>query len=189
MPGLGPGPGHWGSPPNGLASTHHLPLNSFSKQLDHILAFHSTAPKPFSPGNEGALGAEKPVSHSSNGLHKAAAPPPTVPMPALPHPVQACLVTREGEVETKLQALIAHGECIQELRQAASSKVKELWTREGSALPTRAPATLLGPKAWVVSPPHLLTRTQHHLLGNHKLLAPGLHPVPLDARQSHPQNT
>jgi hypothetical protein len=50
----------------------------------------------------------------------------TVPMSLPPHPVQACLVTREGEAEPKLQFLIAHRMCIQELRQAAGGKIKEL---------------------------------------------------------------
>lgn len=77
-----------------------MPLDGISQQLDHIVAFHTTAPKTFGPGNKGALGAEK-LGHSFNRLHGAAAPP-TVPMPTLSHPVQACLVTREGEAEPKL---------------------------------------------------------------------------------------
>lgn len=114
-----------GSPPIALVFTHPLPCDSISKQLDHILAFHTTALKTFGPGNEGTLGAKKP-GHSSDGLHKGAAPPRTIPVPTLPHLVQACLATWEGEVEAKLQALTAHRERVQELRQAASSEVKKL---------------------------------------------------------------
>lgn len=36
--------------------------------------------------------------------------------PTLPHLVQARLVTREGEVEPKFQALTAHRDLIQEFR-------------------------------------------------------------------------
>lgn len=42
-----------------LTSTHPLPPNGVSQQLDHVLAFHITAPKTFCPGNEGALGVEE----------------------------------------------------------------------------------------------------------------------------------
>lgn len=147
--------------------------------MDHILAFHITALKTFGPGNEGALEAGK--SGQSNDLHGPAAPPPAVPIATLPHLVQACLVTREGEAEPQLQTLIAHGQHSQELRQAAGGKVKELWDGVGGlTLPTGAPAALPGPDYALSA--HLLTRTQHHFLGDHKLLAPGLHLVPLDAR-------
>lgn len=130
----GPGPGHVSSSPTIPVSTHPLPLDRVSKQLDHILAFYSTAPKTFGPGNEGALGAEK-LGHSSNGLLRAAAPPPT-----LPHLVQARLVTWEGEVEPKLQALTAHRDLIQEFGQAMSSEVKELWGTCGAQLCPRSPS-------------------------------------------------
>lgn len=129
----GPRPSHTGSPPIAPASTHPLPLDGISQQLDHIVAFHTTAPKTFGPGNKGALGAEK-LGHSSNSLHGVTTLPPTVPMPTLPHPVQARLVTREGEAEPKLQTLFVHGECIQELRQTVGSKVKELWDKLGAQL-------------------------------------------------------
>lgn len=114
-----------GSPPIALVFTHPLPRDRVSKQFDHILAFHTTALKTFGPGNEGALGAKKP-GHFPDGFHEGAAPPLPVSGPTLPHLVQARLVTWEGEVEAKLQALTAHRELVQELRQAASSEVKEL---------------------------------------------------------------
>lgn len=56
-------------------------------------------------------------------------------------------MTREGEAEPKLQTLIVHGQHIQELRQAAGGKVKELWDGVGGlTLPTRAPAAQPGPE-------------------------------------------
>lgn len=74
-----PGPTHvcqaqasMGIPPVTPPSTHPMPLNGVSQQLDHILPFHTTAPKTFGPGNEGALEAEK-LSYSSDGRHGAAA--------------------------------------------------------------------------------------------------------------------
>lgn len=72
-----------GSHPITSTSTHPLPLNGISQQLDHILAFHTTAPETFGPGNEGALGAEK-WSQFSSGFHGAAGPLHTV-FPCLLH--------------------------------------------------------------------------------------------------------
>lgn len=65
------------------------------------------------------------------GLHKGCSLfPLTDPMRPPPHPVQACLVTRKREIEPKLQTLILHGVCIQEFREAAGGKVKELWEQD-----------------------------------------------------------
>lgn len=57
-------------------------------------------------------------------------------------------MTREGEAEPKLQTLLAHRERIQELRQTAGGKIKELRDKWGClALLTGAPAAEVGPEA------------------------------------------
>lgn len=80
-------------------------------------------------------------------------PSPAIPTPAPPHLVQARLVTREAEVEPKLQALAAQGVCIQEFRQAASHKVKELGDTEGLSSAWQGPSHPVGPQPGKASSP------------------------------------